>query len=671
MTGDTANIFLRTAAVLVAGCLACAGLSAAAPAEVTFPGATSFTSEKLRAALAEQLGEIAASGLTPARADDAAWFLGSFYRKQGFPSAEVMSDIRGSQLVLKVQEGARTFVHSVKFTGNRAFDAAKLAEYMVGVAPERLAESKLPFNQSEIESGVGRVAAFYQSEGFLDVAVDPSGTRVAAGGKNADLVVGITEGPRYLLGPITFAGHPVLGRDELLGALAVKDGAVFTPFIADDMQRALRGFYRSRGFFAAKVGVAADRLHARGGRVPVTLTCEPGARFRVHAILPSGMDRLSPEFIEKRFRSLTGKTYDPPALEKRYRELVKTGLFKSLHVRPVPAGADTLNLEVEVQEAKAKEVGFELGYGSYDGVSAGVSVGDRNFLRYGRPLSLRLQYSQRGFRGELLYVDPWLFDSEWKLRARLYSEVRDELGYSKTTGGLRLELTRRFTPHWEAGGYTMFENTGISSLSIDRSLAGPTNYALTAAGLTQTLDYRDDPMNPTRGWVFSTSADLDALDGRVAFARAALRYSWYRSIGKSLIGFGARAGWIILIGDETGVPIDLRFFNGGGATVRSFAERKLGPRDAGANPLGGDFYTVCNAEWDFPIAGALGGAVFADAGNLLAKSSVALDDMRYAVGVGLRYQLPIGPLRIDYGYNPSRKTGEDAGAVHLSFGFAF
>ncbi len=668
MTSRLMALLRRVTLLLAAVSVLQTGASGA-DAVVSFPGATSFTVEKLRAALSEQLGEISSSGLTPARADDAAWFLGSFYRKQGFPSAEVTFEIRGSQLVLKVSEGNRTFVQSLRFAGNRAFDDSKLAEYMLGIAPDKVAESKLPFNETEVAAGAGRVAAFYQSEGYLDVAVDVSGTRVSASGKSADLVVRIIEGRKYLLGAITFAGHPVLERKELLDALALKPGAVFTPFVVDEMQRTLRGFYRSKGFFAATVEVRADRTRTNGG-VPVTFLCEPGLRFRVGAVVPRGTDRLSSDFIEKRFASLTGEPYDPAKLEARYRELIKTGLFKSLHVKPVPEGPDSLNLDVEVVEAKAKELGFELGYGTYDGVSAGVTAGDRNFLRFGRPLSLSLQYSQRGFRGELLYVDPWLFDSQWMLRAKIYSAVRDEIGYSKTTEGVRLELARHFTPHWEAGGYTVFETTKISSLAIAPSLAGPTDYTLAAVGLTQTLDYRDDVMNPTRGWVFTTSADLDALDGRIAFARASARYSWYRKFGKSLLGLGARAGWIIPVGGEI-VPIDLRFVNGGGTTVRSFAERKLGPKDAGGNPLGGNFYTVFNAEWDYPIKGALGGAVFADAGNLIGGSRVSLEDMRYAIGVGLRYQLPIGPVRIDYGYNPSSKAGEASGAFHLSFGFAF
>ena len=656
---------------MLLGCASVTLAPSASPANVTFAGAESFPAEELRKTLAEQLNDIAASGLTPARADDAAWFLGSFYRKQGFPNAEVTFDIRGSQLVLNVNEGARTVVQSLTFAGNRSFSEKALYEYMLGVPAERLVESKLPYNESEVAAGADRVRDFYLSEGYLDATADISGTRIRPGGKHADLLVRIAEGPKYTLGEIVFTGRTIFTRTELLTALAVKPGSAFTPYGADEMQRNLQGFYRAKGYFSAKVTARSDRVLARGGRVPVIFACEPGPQFRVGKVELRGMDRLSPDFIEKRFASLTGKVYDPAKLEERYRELIKTGLFKSLHVHPSPDGPDTLKLDVEIEEAKAKELGFELGYGSYDGVSAGVNVGDRNFLGYGRPLSLGIQYSQRGLRGELLYVNPWLLDSVWALRARLYSQLRDEDGYSKVSNGLRLDLSRHFAPHWEGGGYVVAEKTTISDPTIDEALIGPKRYLLAAVGLTQTIDFRDDAMNPTRGWVLSTSADIDALDGKVAFARASFRYSWYRTFGKSLLGFGARAGWIIPVGDEETVPIDLRFFNGGGTTVRSFAERKLGPKDRGGNPLGGEFYSVVNAEWDFPIAGALGGAVFADAGGLSEKSSASLDDIRYAIGAGLRYQLPIGPMRIDYGYNPSPKSGEKTGALHLSFGFAF
>jgi outer membrane protein assembly factor BamA len=137
-----------------------------------------------------------------------------------------------------------------------------------------------------------------------------------------------------------------------------------------------------------------------------------------------------------------------------------------------------------------------------------------------------------------------------------------------------------------------------------------------------------------------------------------------------MVAFGARVGVINGL-NGTAIPIDERFFNGGSTTVRSFGERDLGAH-VGGDPIGGEFFSVYNIEYTFPIFGELQGAVFVDAGNLLPSSSDAgFGDMRYAVGVGLRYKLPIGPLRLDYGVNPSPRDYEDFGAFHFSFGFAF
>jgi outer membrane protein insertion porin family len=106
--------------------------------------------------------------------------------------------------------------------------------------------------------------------------------------------------------------------------------------------------------------------------------------------------------------------------------------------------------------------------------------------------------------------------------------------------------------------------------------------------------------------------------------------------------------------------------------VRSFGERLLGRLERHGDPIGGEFFTVFNAEYTFPIYGELQGAVFADAGNLIASSEdPSFNDMRYALGLGLRYKLPIGPIRLDYGFNPDPRVHEADGAFHFSFGFAF
>jgi outer membrane protein assembly factor BamA len=120
------------------------------------------------------------------------------------------------------------------------------------------------------------------------------------------------------------------------------------------------------------------------------------------------------------------------------------------------------------------------------------------------------------------------------------------------------------------------------------------------------------------------------------------------------------------------VPIDERYFLGGASTVRSFNERTLGVPQNQTYPTGGSAYSLFNAETDFPLWNTLRGALFYDAGSLSERGgTIPTADFRSAIGLGLRYALPVGPVRLDVGFNPDRKPNEDWGAVHLSFGFAF
>src|SRR5829696_4130557 len=85
---------------------------------VRFSGNTTFTEEQLRAAISEQLREIREKGLTPARADDTAFYIGSYYRKAGFSKVDVSFDIRGNTLAVRIREGPRTLLGKLHFVGN-------------------------------------------------------------------------------------------------------------------------------------------------------------------------------------------------------------------------------------------------------------------------------------------------------------------------------------------------------------------------------------------------------------------------------------------------------------------------------------------------------------------------------------------------------------------------
>ncbi len=648
---------------------------------VDFTGQKTFTEAELMAPLMEEVRDITEHGITPARADDLAFYVGSFYRKSGFSQVAVDYDIRGAKVLIKIKEGPRSLLRKISFTGNQSIPPATLYDYMLGATPEHLAKhpEQFPYTVAEIGAGADRVRGYYLSLGYLKATVEPADVALTGDGAHADVTIRIVEGPRYSIGNVSFVGDTLYPRDQLVHALIEPADGPFAPGIGNVMARNLQSFYKAHGYYQAEVTVEADAATAVHGRVPITFTVAPKQLYRFGWATvknETARPRLHADFLPKRFAPLHGQNYDPEKLDETFREMLRTGLFENLRMSLTPVNGDELQLDLTASEAKAKEIGFTLGAGSYEGVTIGVRLGDRDLFGRGRPLSFSAEYSQRGLKGELLYLDPWLFDTRFGLRARVYSEARDEDGYSKQGLGARIDLTRKAMRHLELGAFIESASVKVTGSTIDPGLLGPLDYQVATIGLTQTTDFRNDPINPARGFVFTSSFEFSTIDSEAAFTRSIVRFSYYLPVGKSLFAVGARVGMISPIVDT--LPIDVRFFNGGANTVRSFTERQLGPKDSGNNPLGGDIYTVFNAEYTFPITGGLQGAVFVDAGNLknneVRPAGVEVrgsEDMRYAVGVGIRYALPIGPLRLDYGVNPNRRADEDFGAFHFSFGFAF
>lgn len=648
-------------------------VQSAATNKIEITGEQAFTDQEIRAPQTEEIRDIMEKGVTPARADDLAFYIGSFYRKAGYSKVTVDYEIHGDKLLIKINEGPHSVLHQLIFTGNHAVDNATLYDYMIGATPDQLAHqpAKFPYTSAEISAGVDRVRGLYLSKGYLNVAIDSSKVQLSPDGKQADVTVNITEGSPLLVGEVTFTGQTLYPRDQLITALGESTTGPFAPGLGAVMQRNLQSFYKAHGYYQAEVTVNADPATAHGGRVPMAFHVIPKGLFRFgHVTVRNETDRprLHADFLPKRFAHLQGKVYDPAKLDDIFREMLRTGLFDNLRVSLDPTPANDLTVNLTANEAKSKEVGFTVGAGSYEGVSVGVRLADRDLFGYGRPLTFSADYSQRGIKGELVYLDPWLFDSRFSLRTRVYSESRDEDGYSTKGIGVRTDLTRKVFTHLELGIFAEATNRTVTANGISEDLLGPLEYTIGSVGFTQNSDFRNDPINPGRGFVFNTSFDVSTVQGGESFLRGIGRFSYYLPLGKTMLAFGARGGYIST--DAINVPIDARFFNGGSNTVRSFAERQLGPMSHG-HPVGGNIYTVFNLEYTFPITGALSGATFLDAGTLSNDSLPNSGDLRYGVGVGVRYKLPIGPVRLDFGLNPDRRAGESIGAVNFSFGFAF
>jgi outer membrane protein insertion porin family len=673
---------------------------------IEFRGQQAFAEKELRSALKEEITTIEDFGLNPARADDLAFFLEVFYRKHGYAKVNVHYVIESSGRVrLDITEGPRFILREVVFHGNAHEPADKLFEYMVGPTRERYSrlEKTLPFVAADMEEGTHLVQRFYIADGFLDAAVDSPRDKFQEQSNEVDVVVPIHEGRQYFFGSISFGGRTIYGAEAMRGQLADLLQRPYTEARVADIPRRLEAYFKARGYYDVKVAATGAPEEAQNGRVPVQIAISAGPVYHFDGVTVSGLTRLHPSFVTRRFTRLSGKTYSPDVLDERFRTLMKTGQFNLLQIKPVPVDGHLLRLDISAEEAKSKEFGFWVGFDTYEGALAGVQVGDRDLFGYGRPLTATIEVSQRSYRGEILYEDPFFFDTDFYFKARAFALTFDYDGYSKFELGGRLELSRKITKYDEASLTFSVRHVEITDSEIRPNfLLGPKEYQVDTIGLTNTLDLRESPYVNPRGFLIGNTFDVasSALGSDIEYVRGTMRVGYYLPFGpkpltpgvvedqppgtplqrffrQSSIAFGARAGIIHSLtnsgSDEaTAIPIDERFFIGGATTVRSFGERDLGPHDNHGHPVGGEFYTVWNVEYTFPIFGELQGAIFTDAGNLLPTSEdIGLNDMRYAIGAGLRYKLPVGPIRLDYGVNPDPQEFEDFGAFHFSFGFAF
>src|SRR5436305_2813956 len=671
---------------------------------IEFRGQQAFKEKELRSQLKEEITTIDEYGLSPARADDLAFFLEVFYRKHGYAKVNVHYVTEWQNLVRRdIAEGTLVTLSKVIFDGNINESADKLFEYAVGPTRERYSklQKTLPFVTADMQEGADLVHRFYVAEGFLDSVVDPPRPIFHDQTNQVDVVVPIHEGRRYFFGSISFTGQVIYDAETLRGQIFDLLQQPYTDARVADIPRRIEAYYKARGYYDVKVETTAAPEEAVNGRVPVQVVVAAGPVYHFDGVTVSGLDRLRPSFVVKRFSKLQGKTYSPDILDERFRTLMRTGLFNLLQIKPVPVDGHLLRLDISAEEAKSKEFGFSVGYGTYEGGIVGVQYRDRDLFGYGRPLTTSIEVSQRGYRGEILYEDPFFLDTDFAFKARLAAITFAFDGYTNFELGGRLELTCKITKQDEAGLTFAVLHVKIIDADIKPVFLGDENYFVNTVGLTNTLDMRESPFVTPRGFLINNTLDLasSAFGSDIEFIRGTIRVGYYLPFGpkaltpgvvedkpgtplqrwfqQSSIAFGARAGIIhslTVSGPEEAfaIPIDERFFNGGSDTVRSFGERDLGPHDHRRHPLGGEFFTVFNVEYTFPIFGELQGAIFTDAGNLLPTSEEpGLDDMRYAIGAGLRYKLPVGPIRLDYGVNPDPHPQEDFGAFHFSFGFAF
>lgn len=660
---------LRTAFVFMLTALA-----AAAETRVRITGMTDKSEHEVLGLMGGRLEHVRSSNASASRADDAAFLLRQVLRKDGYAAVQVDWEIVSrTEILLVVREGGRLSLGQVTITGVSPAQANKLAKLYARPATKGrpLASGAPPFREEDVETGLSYLRQELNAEGYwgAEAAVVSRATDPASGA--VDLTIDVRPGPPHRISAAQIASLDGRGVSETKVAVEPFIGKNATTGNLNAMRLAVEESFTSRGYPDAKISMtrAVD-----GQRFIPGFYIDLGKRVRLNRVHLAGLGRTRPESIAGRTKRLEGDWYDEAAMNKRVRGLLATGAFSSVRVETREVSDDRIDATLRFEEARAREVNVAVGADSYLGAILRTTYADRNLMGRLLGFSTGFEFSSRGVLGETRLTDPWLFGTDVSGSARVYALIYGREGYTSLETGLEAKTTWKFGDHYTLDLLAGYSVANLSEEGLPLTELGETAYTHPRIRVTQSLDYRDSVVLPTKGWHLEAPLEIGAAAGDLSttYAKAGLTGGWYHKINADYqLGLGGEWAIIVPSGDGEDLPIDLRLFNGGSRSVRSFPERELGPAINGY-PTGGETMWNASAELIRGFGGNLKAIAFLDAGSLARHfDELGSSELELAAGLGLRYDLPIGPIRLEYGYNLSQDPGEPVGTLHFAIGVAF
>jgi len=610
-----------------------------------------------------------------ARASDAAFLLESLMKRQGFQSPDVKAVISGNTVRLLVNEGPRLSIGSVNVPGFPEEEQVRLSRLFKLPGQERVLRpgQEPPFREADIAEGLSLLEADFRSRGYWKAEAKVEKQGITPGTGEMAFVIRINSGPLHHLGAPRFDGAP----DELLASLrattAPHVGKVADTDLLTTIRSEVESIFRATGYPLETFKM--NRILGDGILTP-RFIIKFGTRQRLDQVIVKGAVKTKVERVTKRFEDLRGDWFDAEEFDKRLKKVLATGAFSSVRVEHTTDTEGNLDATLRVVEGKARGASAYGGFGSYEGGILGLKYHDRNLFGNLWNFSTGVEVSSRGLLGDIRLSDPWLFDTDTYLGLRLFSVTRSLEGYDKFETGVSAEFSRDdLGEHIDASLIFGTSIVNIDSNGVARDELGETVYTHNYVRADVGYDRRDDPVSPTRGYHLNAilEAGFISADSNSNYVKLETLGAGYIPVTKkSQVNLGARVGMLF---PSTGVaefPIDLRLFTGGADTVRSFRFNELGPRSRSNDPLGGETYWVANAEYVHALFGPMKGVGFVDAGHLSAvNDGFSFESPEIAVGLGIRIDLPVGPIRLEYGHSLTQDAGEPSGVWHFAIGTAF
>ncbi len=567
-------------------------------------------------------------------------------------------------------------VRMIEIAGNEHYSDLILQKLMLTRSYNWLTRNH--YKSHLLEDDLAAIIQFYRDEGYLEAAIENFEVISDSLKKNIVIKIQITEGERTKIAGISFFGNQTFPDSMLFRLIKSSHEAPYKKSVLENDRIKLLTHYADHGFIEAKVE-PGFKLSAEAHKILIDFNIQEGPRVIIGNLKISGTKRTKDFAILRELEFKQGDVYSYGKILQSQRNLYLTGLFNSVFIHPEEKSSELQtmrDIRIEANEKQGGELNFGIGYGSLERVRGSIELLHNNLMGTGRQAGLSGSASSIARRIELSYTEPWLFSTRTKADINALIERREEPAYDLQRYGGKFTLGRKFDDYSRFNLAYRYEISKLSTEASTINLKPEEKGNIRGLIFSLIRDSRDNMINTSRG-SFS-SLDIEGagafLKGTSTFLRLTIRQKYFYPVGRRFIfGTSFTLGWMDKFGASKEIPINERFFTGGATSVRGFKEKYLGPENESNDPIGGKILINLNLlEFRYTFYKKLSTVLFLDMGNVWANHDDFLKlGFRKGLGMGARYNSPLGILRFDYGIKLDRRTGESFGEFYFSVGQAF
>jgi len=616
------------------------------------------------------------------------------YQGHGFNDVNVqfrvdpIDEKRGTaRVVFTVNEGAKGAISQVRFEGNAHISERTLRKQMKtrGRTLIYFVDKTGRLDEVQLEQDLDKIREYYQNHGFIDVEIKEVRKDRTQKGPMIITIV-ISEGPQYHVRKLTISGYEHSTEARFRAFLKMKEGSVYSPKQLRDDAKAVADAYGSGGY--VDLVITPEGTPAGPGLIDVHYIIEEGTRSFVNRVNIEGNTRTKDKVIRREVLVAPGDVFNTVRVDTTKKRLENLGYFAKVETYPeetdIPGRKD---LTILVQEKRTGSLSFGGGFSTIDKLVGFAELTQGNFDLFnwpsftggGQKFRLRLQYGTERKDFILTITEPYFLDRRLALTGQAFYTEANYLSadYDQRNYGFMFELRKPINTYtYGTLGYTLqnVEIFNVAASSPEFILLQSGTFTESKVFSSLVFDSRDNPLLSHRGQriTFSPSIAGGFLGGDTQIYALDLEGSQYFHLPKdTILLLNGEIATVSQWGSGSEVPIFERLYLGGSNNLRGFPFREVGPQENG-EPIGGQSMARATIEWTFPIIEKARGAVFYDTGfDNTSAWSFGFNHMASDIGVGLRLDLPIGPLRLDYGYPVMRDGYHGGGHFNFNVGYQF